>query len=345
MICMSSLSKAIVKQVTARVFGCPTAKKVGGNPVTVFVWEDQNVVTKDDNRFETLAQTCSWESVHVVATKHNHHHPHQHIFYFYMPSGERVYFCAHAAMGASAVMVNNQNEQENHHKTTTTNHFNFITEHPSITVHTTKVDTQPLRVKLEMDCTNFNEQVLNTTTQIDTLKQLVSQIGLDFHQDVVHQSQYLPSCRNSTVARYKTLIPIVSLEKLHTAKNPKNSDLFRNLCDSIDSTGLYLYCPIINSSCSSKSYECRQFPRASGYPEDPATGIAASALACSLRKMNQSSSNHDFDSYQFYQGTAMGRRSVIEIKFENGIQETIKLLCSGNVDIDSTKILDNGITK
>ena len=26
-------------------------------------------------------------------------------------------------------------------------------------------------------------------------------------------------------------------------------------------------------------YECRQFPRASGYPEDPATGIAAAALA------------------------------------------------------------------
>ena len=327
---MSSLSKAIVKQVTARVFGCPTAKKLGGNPVTVFVWDEY--VTKDDNRFEKLAQTCSWESVHVAMT--NHHRP---IFYFYMPSGERVSFCAHAAMGASAVIVNNDNEQEKYKHTH--HHFNFITEDPSIIVHTAKVDTQPLRVELEMDCTHFEEQLLNTTTQIDCLKQLVSQIGLEFHQDVVHHSLYLPTCRNSTVARYKTLIPIVSLEKLHAAKNPNNSDKFRDLCDSINSTGLYLYCPMDSHS---KTYECRQFPRASGYPEDPATGIAASALACSLRKLSHSSqsSTNDCDIYQIYQGTAMGRRSLIEIKFENGIQQTAKLLCSGNVNIDSTKTLE-----
>ena len=49
----------------------------------------------------------------------------------------------------------------------------------------------------------------------------------------------------------------------------------------------------------------RQFPRASGYPEDPATGVAAAALALAFHTLTGQSSA------KFYQGTAMGRPSVL----------------------------------
>ena len=55
----------------------------------------------------------------------------------------------------------------------------------------------------------------------------------------------------------------------------------------------------------------RQFPRASGYPEDPATGIAAAALACSLRRHHQETLH---SSYKFYQGFAMGQPSLIVVE-------------------------------
>ena len=83
------------------------------------------------------------------------------------------------------------------------------------------------------------------------------------------------------------------------------------------------------------AWECRQFPRASGYPEDPATGIAAGALACHLYH------HHDMDlpAYKFYQGTAMRKSSLIVVdKLEleregDDIQASFRLL--GRVEIDS----------
>ena len=46
-----------------------------------------------------------------------------------------------------------------------------------------------------------------------------------------------PTFINTSIARPKTIIPISSLERLHAATPPKNPDKFREMCDSIDSTG------------------------------------------------------------------------------------------------------------
>ena len=63
------------------------------------------------------------------------------------------------------------------------------------------------------------------------------------------------------------------------------------------------FCPLV---CVSFSLSLqRQFPRASGYPEDPATGVAAAALALAFHTLTGQSSA------KFYQGTAMGRPSVL----------------------------------
>lgn len=120
----------------------------------------------------------------------------------------------------------------------------------------------------------------------------------------------LPHGINSSVARNKTLVAVDSVQRLHAASNPTNAGQFRTLCDRINSTGLYLYSKLEVLS-GADAYECRQFPRASGYPGDPATGIAAAALAASLRKRGLCGTNVDI-----FKGTSMGRRSRIGIRFE-----------------------------
>merc|ERR1719223_2223350 len=71
----------------------------------------------------------------------------------------------------------------------------------------------------------------------------------------------LPHGINSSVARNKTLVAVDSVQRLHEASNPPDADRFRRLCDNIDSTGLYLYSKLPGRP---DTYECRQFPRASG---------------------------------------------------------------------------------
>ena len=78
-------------------------------------------------------------------------------------------------------------------------------------------------------------------------------------------------------------------------------------------------------------YECRQFPRASGYPEDPATGIAAAALASSLQRGGILGDNGKF---VMYQGTAMGKKSSLNVRIND---DTV--YCSGTVEIDNEEYI------
>jgi Phenazine biosynthesis-like protein len=66
----------------------------------------------------------------------------------------------------------------------------------------------------------------------------------------------------------------------------------------------------------------RQFPRAAGYAEDPATGVAAALLAVGLHLCEQSlqpggtamEEETTSTRYTFHQGTAMGRPSVLYVQ-------------------------------
>ena len=87
----SSLARRQVSRISARVF-CHM-EEGGGNPVTVF----SSPSPLSDNTYEKLAKQCEWESVMVEYRKD----PNKPLLSFYMPSGEQVSFCAHAAMGAA----------------------------------------------------------------------------------------------------------------------------------------------------------------------------------------------------------------------------------------------------
>ncbi|MEZ5715940.1 MAG: PhzF family phenazine biosynthesis protein [Paracoccaceae bacterium] len=62
-------------------------------------------------------------------------------------------------------------------------------------------------------------------------------------------------------------------------------------------------------------WHARQFPRASGYPEDAATGIAAAALAYGLLHSGRIAADTPL---RIRQGEAMGSPSEIGVAFRDG---------------------------
>merc|ERR1712087_405320 len=132
-------------------------------------------------------------------------------------------------------------------------------------------------VELIMDA-QHSETKCNS--QSCSLEEILSEIGLNI-RDVPSKDGDIgwPKFLNSSVARPKTLIPIASMERLHAATAPRDPVRFRQMCDSIDSTGIYLYSTFTKDEMEEAKWngrdlalECRQFPRFSGSPEDPATG-------------------------------------------------------------------------
>lgn len=285
--------------------------------------------------------------------------------YFYMPSGEEVSFCAHAAIGA-CVGVSSESQTSGspllREKCTTSVVFERAESgvRCEATVTRTPGDDDDEHVAEILLDAPLEETVLRSFEEESVVcEELLDQLGLE-KEDLLTTSGSLsmPLFLNSSVARTKTLIPVSCPEGLHAATNPQNPLKFKELCGSIRSTGAYLYTPIIshvdgNTNVGVRDepsvFECRQFPRDSGYPEDPATGIAGAALASSLYSRavpdGTEKGNLTCKHYVFYQGTAMGRRSKINIRLSKSADDTDcddpndLIYCSGSVNISSKEEL------
>jgi PhzF family phenazine biosynthesis protein len=119
----------------------------------------------------------------------------------------------------------------------------------------------------------------------------------------------LPIC-NAVTSRMKTLVPLKSSETLDSLR-PDFSRM-ESLCASLDCTGLY---PFAVHSLADRVFDARQFPRASGFPEDAATGVAATALAFGL--LSCGVIPLDGRRLTVRQGRAMGRPSEIFVRLAN----------------------------
>ncbi|MDB5576382.1 MAG: phenazine biosynthesis protein PhzF [Bradyrhizobium sp.] len=114
--------------------------------------------------------------------------------------------------------------------------------------------------------------------------------------------------QNAWTSRVKTLIPIRSVADLDGLR--PDFGRVRELCNRVGSTGLYPYARNLETGI----VDARQFPQSSGYPEDPATGIAAAALAFGL--LRTGALDDDKAPLCVRQGRAMGRPSEITIRLE-----------------------------
>ncbi|VVE61226.1 phenazine biosynthesis protein [Pandoraea captiosa] len=130
---------------------------------------------------------------------------------------------------------------------------------------------------------------------------------------------------NARTSRTKTLIPLRSVDVLD-ALAPRLTGV-APLCDALDSTGLY---PFAVERAKPLELHARQFPRASGYPEDAATGIAAAATlygAIHYGLLTGGDAN-----LRVYQGFAMGRPSCIRVALRDPVDRSAGCWISGAVE-------------
>jgi trans-2,3-dihydro-3-hydroxyanthranilate isomerase len=114
---------------------------------------------------------------------------------------------------------------------------------------------------------------------------------------------------NSSTSRVKTLVALKSVAALD-ALAPEFKRV-PPLCEAINSTGLY---PFAIESIERRIFHARQFPKASGYVEDAATGIAAAALLFGLHRYGLVAC--DEQTVTIHQGRAMGHPSQIRVRFD-----------------------------
>lgn len=105
-----------------------------------------------------------------------------------------------------------------------------------------------------------------------------------------------------STSRPKLLVPLDSVNALDHLQ--PDFEALWELCDQFKTTGLY---PLAVRGSAGSRLSARQFPNRAGYNEDPATGVAACALAayltCYLSKED------GWHSYEIHQGEAIGRPS------------------------------------
>jgi PhzF family phenazine biosynthesis protein len=132
--------------------------------------------------------------------------------------------------------------------------------------------------------------------------------------------------QNACTSRVKTLVPIADPGILDGLR--PDFARMEAVCDLLSSTGLY---PYAVSDRASQVVDARQFPRSSGYPEDAATGIAASALAFGLLE-NELVGDTD-GPITVRQGRAMGRPSEMTLRFVTAAGTIQGCLLSGLVTL------------
>jgi predicted PhzF superfamily epimerase YddE/YHI9 len=270
----------MIEKITARVF-CQQSGG-GGNPVTMFA-ATSSLLRSTQVR---LAQTCEWESVIVDTARQQ--------LSFYMPNGDPVAFCAHAAMGGATVLSKQQDVPIT---------FSVAREDDKQQTGTAIIHVDDI-VSLEVQDHFSLQKVPHPPTLHRILRDAFGLQSLDL-KEPWDTKQHPTFCNVTVFGRPKTLVYVNDIDKLQGIHVPPVGPSFVAACDALASTGIYLYCPV------SQGFECRQFPRSSGYPEDPATGVAAAALACAH---HQAGFQQQSLAYRFFHGTAMRRPSLLLVE-------------------------------
>ncbi|MCP5381233.1 MAG: PhzF family phenazine biosynthesis protein [Kordiimonadaceae bacterium] len=273
-----------------RVF--PNSKE-GGNPAPTVL----NAAGLTDDEMKTIAGKYGLESGFVVPADPLSRADYQ--FRYFVPEHE-MEMCGHATIGALWLLrkngkINKTNVLIDTLSGIVTAH---VPEDGAISITQPKADIKRL-------CNENADQVLKI---------------LGLNQDELAKPDILNSC----TSRVKTLIPLKSVRQLNELC-PDFSKM-KEVCELIGSTGLYPFAV----GESETIFHARQFPRSSGYPEDAATGIAASALSFGLLEWGLVTR---LDIVFIRQGEAMGRASEIIISFD---QDEMNGGCwiHGNCELD-----------
>lgn len=111
-----------------------------------------------------------------------------------------------------------------------------------------------------------------------------------------------------STGRAKLIIPVADYTALDNIQ--PDFEALWSLCDTYQVTGFYPFTPVTRSSAL--HVEARQFPKRVGFNEDPATGVAATALGAYLTEHELLRPKMDgWQSFTIGQGYAMARHSQL----------------------------------
>lgn len=252
----------------------------GGNPLPVVV----NAVGMTDADMQSVASHYGHESCFVFPGPSGYDFE----FRFWVPEHE-MEMCGHATVGAVWMLERTGALPK---------------DHVRILTRSGPVEAMVTRSKDVVWVDVSQEQgVVHTLQDVDGLyEDIVSTLGIT--KDDLSPGYAIQNCKTS---RIKTAIPIRSDVILHGLK-PRFQNV-KGLCERIGSTGLY---PYAITDANRHIFDARQFPKSSGYNEDAATGIAASALSFALLENGVVGEN---TSITIRQGYAMGAPSQIGVRF------------------------------
>lgn len=130
-------------------------------------------------------------------------------------------------------------------------------------------------------------------------------------------------------SRFKLMVPLAEREVLDSL-DPDFEALW-DLCDRYETTGFYPFA--VEQRQSGPLLFARQFPKRAGYPEDPATGVAASALGAYLVQHRLLPVQEGWNCFTVMQGEAMGRPSIIQSDVLLEAGEITRTRIRGNANI------------
>ncbi|MFQ3544613.1 PhzF family phenazine biosynthesis isomerase [Halobacillus rhizosphaerae] len=271
----------------------------GGNPCPVVL----NADLLTTNTMQSMTKEFGHESAFVLQSSRSDCDIK---LRFFVPLHE-MEMCIHATIGSITVLVNQE-----------------IIKYSPIMVETligpVKVEWEVKGTNLDISVEQFSPQFMNETPDKNDLCKALN-IEIDEILEFPIQSV--------STSRYKLMIPLKSVETLNNL-NP-NFEYLWELCDQFRTTGFY---PFAIEPNSKNCVQARQFPKRAGYDEDPATGVAASALGAYLAENKYFSQLMEgWNRYRIIQGVAMGRPSIIQSEIFIQNNQIIKTLVKGNAKV------------
>lgn len=258
----------------------------GGNPCPVILNSDH----LSSKEMQAIARQLGHETCFVSTSKHKDC---EFQFRYFVPNNE-MEMCVHATIGSVTVLVNKG-----------------MVKNSPLNIDTLlgpiQAEWRLAGGEIEVEVTQFPPKVCEKVPPIEDVSRALNVKPAEIEAAGI---------KSVSTSRFKLLIHLKSTAILH--KLSPNFPYLWEICEKYGATGFY---PFSIEDYDEKLVQARQFPNKAGYDEDPATGVAASALGTYFY-LNKSF-NEDLtgvDTYKIVQGVSMGRPSYIEanVYSENG---------------------------
>ncbi|MBW0765053.1 MULTISPECIES: PhzF family phenazine biosynthesis isomerase [Mammaliicoccus] len=242
----------------------------GGNPCPV-------ILDADDLSFDAMINVAKEYNVEVGFVLKNSDATCDYQFKYFVPKRE-MEMCVHATIACVTILKKEGLLNKDH----------LLVETLSGT----------LSIDIIGDDSDFKVQVKQGEAKVSS--QIIDKSAIAKALNISENEVSNNPIKNVSTSRFKTIIELNELETLNNL-NPQ-FDYLWEVCVQIGSTGFYPFVRVDEGI-----YHARQFPNNNGYNEDPATGVAASALGIYIEQVL----NHKYDEITIYQGFAMNRPSKI----------------------------------